>query len=207
MERIVSKWKCIRCRCFFIVVLFLFGLLMFYYSVFTNYSAELQAIGAISNIFLVVIIYLWTKKDTDKELQKQQEIKWFIEFLWPGINKEFDENLHNLSNKISEEYNKILKEDSKIDYRQKIIDFITSSQHIEMRALNRMKIFDSNTEKLLINLSESFYDSMVLRVSELNVNSLDKEMRDVFLDKIDDHRIDIYRVVFENVFRKKDISL
>lgn len=73
---------------FCIMVLFIFVLFMFHYNVFSKYSDELQAIGAISNVLLVVIIFFWTKKDTDKERQKQQEIKWFMEFLWPGINRE-----------------------------------------------------------------------------------------------------------------------
>lgn len=122
-----------------------------------------------------------------------------MEFLWPGINREFDENLRNLSNKISEEHNKKSKE----GYKQKIIEYIVTSQYIEMRALNRMKIFDSNTGKLLIKINESFYDGMTERASELNENSSDKEMRDDFLTRIYDHRNNIYKVVFENVFRKK----
>lgn len=210
LKKYIESFKCLKCKYFYYYLILCLSIILIFsdkvWKWLSNNTDQFQAIGAIANVFLVGLIYFWSKKDKRKDNIDEQKLKWFLENLLPDFKKEFNNILNVAKNEIK---NNLVKLDNTSKQSQKIKRMKTAQEKInkvivdasykEIEAINKFYYYDSDLTKLLRDEIESFYDELINLVS--NIENIDA-FPDI-LHSISEHKNVTMKIIFTSIIDKK----
>lgn len=210
LEKHIKDFKCLKCKYFYYyLILCVSGILILCdkaWNWLSNNTDQFQAIGAIANVFLVGLVYFWSKNDKKKDNVDEQKLKWFLENLLPDFKKELNNILDVLKNEIKNNISRLnintkpsKKRKKLADIKERIYKVIVDVSYKEMEAINKFYYYDSDLTKSLKEEIDSFYDDFINKVSVIeNIDSF----TDIF-KSISDHKNSIMKIIFTNIIDKK----